>query len=141
MRTRRSLTVLLMLVTTSGCGVEGDGHDRQPVSGSVTLGDEPLASGMITFAPASTPEPVATAIIQDGSYSLSRADGPAVGPHRVSIWAREPTGRQIPDAFDPEVLVEETVEAVPDRYNLSSELTADVVSGENFFDFDLERSE
>jgi hypothetical protein len=138
---RRNLLLAAALLASAGCGESGDGYARQPVTGTVTLGGRPLASGMITFSPQATPEPVATALIRDGAYSLSRAEGPVAGPHRISIWAREATGKQIKDPFDPEGVVEEVVEVVPPRYNTRTELAADVRDGDpNKFDFALDAS-
>lgn len=138
---RRTLLLATALLASAGCGESGDGLARQPVSGTVTLGGRPLASGMITFSPQTTPEPVATALIQDGAYSLPRAEGPVAGPHRVSIWAKEATGKQVTDPFDPEGVVEEVVEVVPPRYNARTELAAEVRDGDaNKFDFALDAS-
>jgi hypothetical protein len=138
---RRVLLLSVALHAAVGCGDAGDGYDRQPVSGTVTLGGRPLASGMITFSPQAAPEPVATALIRDGAYELPRSEGPVAGPHRVSIWAREATGRQVADAFDPEGVVEEFAEVVPPQYNTRSQLAADVRGGgPNEFDFALDAS-
>src|SRR5438128_1674635 len=83
--------VLAIGLASVGCGSD-DGLPRQAVTGSVSLGGKPLASGTINFMPADpTGEvtPVA-AIISDGVYSISRADGPIPGAYRVSISSPQP---------------------------------------------------
>ena len=122
----------------AGCGRSDDGLPRQAVSGQVTLDGQPIAQGMITFEPIDGSEHAASAIIQDGAYQIDRADGPLPGTHRVTVWSRRPTGRTYPHPDDPERTVAQTVEAVPARYNLQSELSAEVVEdGSNAFAFAL----
>jgi hypothetical protein len=141
MRIRINPAALAVLALSfTGCGESGDGLPRQPVAGKVTLDGAPLRLGLISFTPAGQPEPVASGVIQDGSYVLDRSAGPVAGPHRVSIWAREtrPTGRKVRDPDSPRQTVAETRNAVPERYNLTSQLTAQVkAEGTNSFDFGL----
>lgn len=139
--TRLIALVIVMVITAAGCAESGDGLDRQPISGSITLNGLPLASGLITFVPSGAPEPVATAAIEDGSYALDREDGPVSGPHRVTIWASAPTGQTIHDPYYPDEPIEETREIIPNRYNTQSVLTADVkTNDENGVSFQLEGS-
>jgi hypothetical protein len=121
----------------AGCG-SGDPTPREPVSGRVTLNGQPIAEGQISFLPEDGDNVVA-APIENGSYRIRRAEGPSPGPHRVSIWSRVPSGRQIEaDPLNPGELVDEYVETVPERYNVKSELTVTVEQGgSNTFDFDL----
>jgi hypothetical protein len=127
-----------------GCGSD-DGLPRQPVSGAVTLDGQPLECGMITFIPAAPGDAgiggldkVVTAEVVDGRYSLTRADGPVPGPHRVEIHARKSTGRKVKDPDDPQKIVDERREAVPSRYNARSELAAEIREGGNALDFTLQ---
>lgn len=132
---------LSLTLLAAGCGGGADdGLPRQPVAGTVTLDGKPIASGLITFKPRNAPEPVATAVIEDGEFALARHEGPVPGPHVVSVWSREQTGKKVPDPFDPENLVDEVKEIVPPRYNLGTELSAEIAEGKNSLEFPLSGS-
>src|SRR5262249_34636332 len=114
------------------------GVPREPVSGQVTLDGKALENGQITFTPMGGGEPVVAAIIKDGHYALGRGDGPAPGAQRVNVWSRKPTGKKLPSDVEPGTFIEEPREIIPARYNLNSELKADVTQGgNNRFDFAL----
>lgn len=122
----------------TGCG-SSDGFPRQPVRGTVTLDGKPLEKGMITFTPTGAPEPIVSAVVADGVFELARSDGPVPGAHRVDVWSPRPTGKKVRDTDNRGQLVEEVRESIPARYNLRSELTAQVQSGKsNTFDFPLQ---
>ena len=126
-------------VMTTGCGGGStDGLPRQAVSGEVKLDGQPLADGMITFIPAGIEGPPVGAPIEAGAFSVPTRDGPIPGSHRVEVYRRKPTGRTTQDPSDPTMPIEEQYETIPDRYNVKSELKADVVAGgDNSFMFDL----
>jgi hypothetical protein len=136
--TFRVLLTTAAALTLVGCDGARDGIPREPISGKVTLDGASLEDGQITFTPAAGGEPIAAAAIKEGRYTLRRADGPSPGPHRVNIWSRKPTGKRLPSDVEPGTFIEETGEIIPARYNLKSELKADVEKGgDNRFDFDL----
>jgi hypothetical protein len=141
MRDAARVTALLTIaLAIAGCGGAKDSIEREPVSGKVTLDGKPLDDAQITFAPEEGDDPAAGAgaPIRGGSYNLSRSEGPAVGSHRVSIWARRPTGKKIPSDDQPGTTFDEMREVIPDRYNAQSSLKADIKKGAtNQFDFDL----
>jgi hypothetical protein len=121
-----------------GCGTSSDGLPREPISGEVQLDGRPLETGLITFTPVGGVEPVVSGVVVDGRFALDRADGPTPGPHRVDVWAKKPTGRKLRNPDEPGEFVEETREAIPARYNLDSQLKAEVKEGgSNHFDFEL----
>jgi hypothetical protein len=131
------MAMVAVALTAAGCG-SGDGIPRHTVSGKVTLDGKPLEDGQITFTPELAGNPAAGATIKAGAYRLGRSEGPAAGPHRVNIWARRPTGKKTPSDVEPGTFVEETREIIPNRYNVNSELKADIKdSGGNRFDFAL----
>jgi len=133
------LTVLAALAV-AGCGGP-DGPPREPVSGVVTLDGKPLEKGLITFTPEGGGDLVVSGLVVDGAFHLPREEGPGLGPHRVDVSSRKATGKTLKDRNDPENPVEERVEVVPPRYNLRSELRADVVQGgDNRFTYDLDGS-
>ena len=129
----------VLLVAIAGCAGES-GPERGAVSGEVTLDGDPVDGGTITFTPAGggRADAAAWGEIKGGRYSLLAAEGPGVGAARVEIrWDRK-TGKKIPAVPPATGEIEETEAAVPARYNAQSELTADVKSGTNTFDFKLE---
>lgn len=82
---RRCRTVVWCLcLALAGCG--SDGPARLSVGGKVSLGDQPLARGSISFVPAEGQKGVAANTeIKDGRYQFSRDDGPQAGPYRVTV--------------------------------------------------------
>ena len=124
------------LLLAAGCG--GDGIGRVEVSGKVTLDGQPLSEGAILFQPIAE-GPSAGGTIQDGRFTIERADGPASEEYRVDIVAYRPTGRQIPDADFPGKMTDELKQVIPNRYNADTELTVNVsAEGNNHFEFKLQ---
>jgi len=122
--------ILVMTTVVIGCG---RGTDRCAVSGSVTLGGQPVDPGSVQFAPMGNNQASASgAPIIDGSYSIGRDGGLLPGKYLVRIyWPEKNTlgqGRGVPLPK----------ERVPAKYNINSELTVEVQSGaDNQFDFNL----
>lgn len=122
-----------LLVIVAGCGTS----HRGAISGAVTLDNQPVDGGMISFFPNGRDAgPSACTMIQAGRYTIPASSGPAIGANRVEIhWYRK-TGKKVPGLVpgrENDVLAE----AIPDRYHAKSELTADVKPGNNEFDFSL----
>jgi hypothetical protein len=141
-RAMSTIRLLGLLAATAGSGCSGCGPADEfrhvGVSGKVTLGGKPMTSGTITFVPLAS-GPAAYGTITDGSYTISRGEGPGPGSYRVEISNIQPTGRRVPDSEYPGKTVEETGNAVPGRYNLNSTLRADVKGArDQTFNFALE---
>jgi hypothetical protein len=147
----RRLAVALSCVLLAGCG----GPRLGTVSGRVTVGGEPVTSGVVMFQPDDGPAAVG-AIGPDATYTLTTrkpGDGALVGRHRVTIQATKVgPGRLVePKSIEEEiersrqrgkVLVAGAVTwLVPQKYAQleTSELTATVAAGANTIDFDLPR--
>lgn len=127
----------LAALFVAGCGGK-EGPPREPISGVVTLDGRPLEKGLITFTPEAGGDLVVSGLVVDGAFALPRAEGPGLGPHRVDVWSKKATGRTLKDRNDPDNPVAETVEQIPARYNVRSELKADVLpGGDNRFTYDL----
>jgi hypothetical protein len=125
-----------------GCGGPGDELPRQPVSGTVTLDGKPLERGTIAFQPASGLPTAAAVPIIGGSYSIARDHGLVPGPYKVSISSSPETASPIDPATGtpppPGQPTPPPKELLPERYNASTTLTADVKEqGSNTFDFPL----
>lgn len=127
---RRYFIGLTAAVLSIGCGGENaDGIQRVAVSGEVTLDGQPLESGYVSFIPKSD-GPSAGGEILSGSYSISKALGPAAGEYRVEVRSMVPTGRKIPnyDGADGEMM-EELYDQIPPKYNTETQLVVEIKSG------------
>lgn len=129
-------TLVLALAGSTGCG--GDGLSRGPITGQVTLGGQPLASGRILFMPmAPNKGPTVSAPIIGGQYTLSRKEGPIAGQNRVEVEANLDLGFAIDDeaAFAQRGGRPLPPNPVPADFNRNSKLTVEVKPGEdNKFD-------
>jgi len=140
---RHALYRIAILTTALCCWGCGPGGDRAGVSGKITLDGQPLPSGSIAFEPIEgTQSPSAGAEIRDGSYAIDRDKGPTSGKFRVKINSQRKTGKKIAagSPAPPGTLVDETVEAVPARYNKQSQLRAELKAGSNPVHFELTSS-
>ena len=132
--------LILFLIVTIGCE-RYEGPRRGAVHGEVTLDGVPIKEGTIVFTPTGGNKgSVAGGSIQDGQYAIDEPSGPVVGLNMIAISAFKKTGRKFaePPPSPPGTMTDETVEAVPPRYNVNSELTSDIVSGDNELNFELE---
>ena len=122
----------LLVMSVLGCG--GGGADDQPdlglVTGTVTLDGKPLAGVEVLFLPTGG-RPSQGNTDDAGKYELAYtrdANGAVLGKHTV----------QISTVFDPDAPPSDSAVKVPEQYGEQSTLTAEVVAGENTFDFKLE---
>ncbi len=142
---------VLMLGLLIGCG--GSSHEETAtVTGKVTYQGKPVTKGRIAFYPPNG-RPAMGAIQSDGTYSLTTfepGDGALLGNHRVTITASKSVG-DAPTAtgFMDEIMqarkgqaqpASKTVWLVPEKYSnrKKSKLQAEVVSGSNTHDFNLD---
>ena len=122
--------LLCCLAALAGCGPGGP--KTVPVSGSVTFAGQPVADGEIAFRSADGATASWAGRIVAGRYAIRST----VGPKRVEIIAVRPKPGAKPKASGEGVINEMYI---PDRFNLESELKADVTAaGPNEFDFKLE---
>ncbi len=143
--------IVLMAGLLVGCG--GSDHEQTaPVTGKITFQGAPVTKGRIAFYPPKG-RPAMGAIQSDGTYSLTtfdQGDGALLGKHRVTITVNETVGGQPPPAsFEEEIKqagktassgVAKVVWLVPQEYSnrKTSKLEAEVVSGDNTHDFNLD---
>lgn len=132
-----------------------DDLPRQAVSGRVTLDGAPLPHGSIQFTPTSELPTPALVPVNEGHYSIPRAQGLVPGSYKVSVTGGgedapiEPVGempgraaRQHTEAADKQqraaVLGKKASSSIPGRYNTATTLVAEVKQGgSNVFDFEL----
>lgn len=136
-----SLTAAVCL-TFSGCS-SSDQPELGQVNGVVTLDGEPLIGAVVTFMPTAG-RPATGTTDENGSYELTYirdTRGTKVGTNKVSISMGEGTEDEAElegDDADQSKLKNGPV-SVPAKYNTKTELVAQVESGENTFDFHLEK--
>lgn len=121
-----------LLMVAVGCGQVPSAE----VTGQVTLDGQPLAGALITFAAADDPSGVFVSTVTDsqGTYRLPTDQQPRAVPGRYRVRITTGKGGH-PEATPP---IPAVPELVPIRYNLRTELTADVSAGPNRIDFPLD---
>jgi len=129
--TRWAVVIVPVLAVITGCGSE-QLPNRQTITGTVTLESEPIQKGSIHF---SSPQDIAEGTetfvdIIDGQYTAQVT----LGKKRVSIRGLKET-RSGGDAMPPDY-----VEIVPEKYNVRSELEANITKEAERFDFELQGS-
>jgi hypothetical protein len=120
------LVATALWITAGGCsGGGGDRPDMGAVSGVVTLDGQPLPSASVSFTqPGFRPSIGMTDA--SGHYELiylRDIKGAALGQHLVKIKLLPQEGQRI--------------KQLPSQYNSNSDITREVKSGENVFDFEL----
>ncbi|MEP3482554.1 MAG: hypothetical protein ABJZ55_25150 [Fuerstiella sp.] len=115
---------------------------RIPVDGVVTLDGDHLVAGRIIFISDQGAGAVkATATIVQGYYKFDAENGPLQGTARVEIYPEQIELEQFESARggDPNQIVDLAVVDIPSKYNLKSELTAELQSDaeSNLFNFEL----
>ena len=133
----RSRFGLLLILTTAAVGCGGPPSDQPSlvaVTGSATLDDAPLVGASVSFSPVDGTRGASGQTDEEGKFILSYAGygGCPIGTCKVEFSTR----REIQDEYGGTVGMEP--ETIPDRYNTTTELTADVTAdGENNFSFEL----
>ncbi len=118
-----------LVLLVAGCRQAGPEIGR--VTGRVSLNGEPTAGLMVEFQPTESGSPSIGYTDDSGRYELQFTQhrwGAMLGPHAVKIdWDYDPGSEEPPPPLK-----------IPDRYHRATELRAEVESGSNTFDFDLE---
>jgi len=133
---------LLALGVLAGCGSDNP-LGRKAISGNVTLDDEPLDQGNISFQPVNEKGSVPSgSVISAGVYSIPEQKGLPLGKYvvRIHAAAQGPSGTpSSPDDQMPAPGAElPAEERIPPEYNVRSEIIREVTAdGDNRFDFDI----
>jgi hypothetical protein len=130
-----SFIVAGLLLMSAGCGDE-----QVHMRGKVTLDGKPIETGAITFIPDDLNlGQTAGASIALGEFQVVGNNLPPPGLYRVEIRSQIKTGKQIPagSPAPPGTMMEETIEAVPTKYNDKSELKRELKTGDNNLNFEL----
>lgn len=120
----------------AGCGKTGVKNRLARVSGTVTLGGQPLAGALVTFSGIEGGSPSAGRTDASGKYTLifsRNITGAEVGQHTVLISTYQPANDDVTSPTP------EAPEKVPLKYREGPDvLKAEVKSGSNTIDFALE---
>jgi hypothetical protein len=119
---------VLLVMSFAGCGKTGS--NLAPVTGRITLDGKPLEKADILFQPDGSKPPSAGRTNADGRYELAYKRGvmgSTVGSNTVRITISSDVVSNPPN--------------IPARYNTESELTKEVKSDQNEFNFDLTTNE
>jgi hypothetical protein len=123
---RLAAAVSVVLLSLTGCSRPE--FELGEVTGVVTYDDQPLARANVVFQPKGGIGTTSVGFTNDkGEYRLTfsrTAKGAIVGGHEViiNVWPTDENPKPI---------------KVPARYNTATELSAEVKSGDNTFDFEL----
>ncbi|WDI42974.1 hypothetical protein [Bremerella sp. P1] len=139
--TKRIDAVGLMLVVSvstlllAGCGGTADPLNRQAVTGEVTLSNQPLDTGSISFDPQdrTTGRPGGATIL-DGKFALDRQRGLPPGTYTVRVNSADANEMAAGEPGESRRALPK--ERIPSKWNSKSEQTITVVDGEeNSFQF------
>ncbi|MEZ6126389.1 MAG: hypothetical protein R3C49_24965 [Planctomycetaceae bacterium] len=128
------ILVTIACLTTAGCG--GDTPPIGFVSGTIKLNGQPLEGANVEFTPANGRGSVAVTDAE-GKYILkytNTVDGALVGQHTVRISTGVAGSASNEGGDSPAG----KPERIPPAYNSQSEVKADVKSGSNTFDYDID---
>ncbi len=130
---------LAILVTCfSGCGGQPEyaGPSRAAIKGKVTFAGTPVENGVIALIPESDKSRRAGGQILKGEYLVNESNGPNLGTYRVEIRWPKSTGKKVVES-DSGVEIDEMTEAIPLRFNATSELTIEIKQGLNEKNWEL----
>ena len=118
----------LAVLSLAGCG--GHKYQGTSLSGSVTVGGQPIEKGTISFVPTGD-GPVVSAPITNGSYTTE--ERVPVGKVRVTFIAIKETGATKTEGGR---TLPETVSLIPDKYKDGIE--KDITASDTKLDFALD---
>ena len=132
-RSRWSLAFALLLtpVLLIGCG--SDGPTTYEVSGTVTFEGTPVEEGEIIFRSADGVTGSWAGKIIAGKYTIQSTNG----QKSVSITAYEKTDSDFKAESGEDAKI--VTMYIPEKYNKKTELTAEITSETNEYDFDLKK--
>jgi hypothetical protein len=110
---------------------------RLAVSGTVRFNGQPLDQGRIEFHPPGAKGNQSGAPIQDGRYRIPQANGLAPGTYEVKIFSYDTKGAKVAGDMPGEP-GKGFKERIARKYNLATELRADVKPGNTTFDFSVD---
>ncbi|UUO05176.1 carboxypeptidase regulatory-like domain-containing protein [Blastopirellula sp. J2-11] len=128
------VVALVLAALTVGCS-KPPGPETGYVTGVVTLDGKPIDNATVKFEPVNA-RPSVGFTDADGRYDLiytASRNGAVLGEHQVRITTANDAG----GGEGGQPLVTASKETVPVKYNVKTELTAQVDAGSNTINFDL----
>lgn len=135
---KRRWVWILLTALGAGCS-SGDGPELTDVTGRVMVDGSPIAGAVLTFVPEAGGSPSYGRTDSDGRYQLMftfTKSGAMLGKHNVEIESRKipaseaeemrASGQEVPEYRE-----------IPKAYRQPGALTAEVVSGNNEINFEL----
>ncbi len=129
----RTIAFLSAVALLSGCSTD----PRLAVSGTVLFNGKPLDQGRIEFHPPGGKGNLSGAVIQEGRYHIPQATGLAPDTYEVRIFSYDTKGVKASSDVPGEP-GEGFKERIARKYNLQSELKAEVKPGKTTFDFSVD---
>ncbi|MCC6508169.1 MAG: carboxypeptidase regulatory-like domain-containing protein [Pirellulaceae bacterium] len=123
---------------SSGCG-GGDGLNRKPLSGAVTVDGAPVPNGSVNFEPLFEGGIGGGAVISEGKYAIAKADGLPPGKYRVRITGDDGKNFEVGAGKMPgDEIMPPKKELVPASWNAKSQKEIEVTDDGPFvFDFPI----
>ena len=123
---------LVAVLIAGGCGSPSADDATSTISGQVTMGGGPVTDAVIVFSSPAAGAGGSAVVDEDGTYQLT--DPLPAGTYQVTLT---PAPVPPPNPGEPVPVI--TPSRIPEKYFSpeSSGLTAEVVSGENTFNFEL----
>ena len=127
------LLVSVALLLLAGCSSD----PRLAVSGTVRFKGEPLDQGRIEFHPPGGKGTMSGSNIENGRYDIPRAKGLAPATYEVKVFSYDNKGAKVSSDMPGEPGTG-FKERIAKKYNLATELKAEVKPGNTTFDFSVD---
>lgn len=129
---------LLSFTTFIGCG-GGDGLNRKPISGKVTVDGVAVPNGSVSFEPLFQGGVGSGAVITKGAYAIEQKDGLPPGKYRVQITGDDGTNFGVsPGKMPGDEEMPPRKQLVPASWNTNSKEEIEVKDDGPFvFDFPI----
>ena len=128
--------LFLFCLVCTGCG-SSDGLNRKAVSGKVAVDSVAVPNGSVSFEPLNSGGVGSGAVITNGTYSISKADGLPPGKYRVQITGDDGANFGVsPGKMPGDEIMPAKKQLVPDSWNSKSKQEIEVKT-EGPFEFDF----
>jgi hypothetical protein len=130
-RRPNSAAAIVLFLIAAGCS-RGPGYEAGAVSGTVTIDNQPVAKGYVTFNPVEK-GPVCGAAIAEGKY---RCEQVPTGKHKAILQAEAAQPTKVYDVVNKTQREVPTPIVLPPKYQSGIEM--EVKPGENVQDFNVQ---
>jgi len=133
---RVALFLLLIASLPALLGCQPDTGGRAGVSGTVTLGGQPLESGTIQFVSADGSQ-MSGATITAGKYEVPAEQGLLPGTYTVRVSSVQSAATAEAAPGDSSAVEAQNKDLIPAEYNTASKATAEIKEGSNTYNLDI----